>query len=48
MAARTHLHIDFDSLCYDELANGAQQFLDAELPLMDMSDLKNASYERPR
>ena len=33
---------------YDELAYGVQQLLDVELPPMDMSNLKNSSYEWPR
>ena len=33
---------------YDELANGVRQFLEVELPPMDLTTLKNAPYERPR
>ena len=45
-AWRAQLRSWFSS--YDELANGVQQFLEVELPLMDLSSLRNAPYERPR
>jgi len=45
-AWRAQLRAWFPS--YDELANGVQQFLEVELPPMDLTNLKNAPYERPR
>ena len=45
-AWRAQLRAWFSS--YDELANGVQQFLDVELPRMDLANLSNAPYERPR
>ncbi len=46
VAWRGRLRAWFQS--YNELANGVRQFLNVELPVMDLSSLQNIPLERPR